>query len=207
MIAILVGQLFHVGGDVLFAHVLAEFVIEHEGTHLDEVDDAAEVFFLADGQLDGDCDTLEPFVHHLQDIEEIGTHHVHLVDIHKTRNMIFVSLSPDSLGLRLDAALRAKDRHTAVQHAERTLDLDGEVHMARGVDDVDPHALPVAGRGSRGDRDAALLLLLHPVHRRRTLMGLAESVVDTGVEQDPLGRRGLACIDMRHDANVSRILK
>ena len=31
LIAVLVGQLFHVGGDVLFAHILAEFVIEHEG--------------------------------------------------------------------------------------------------------------------------------------------------------------------------------
>jgi len=79
--------------------------------------------------------------------------------------------------------------------------------VARRVDDVDADALPMAGGRSRGDRDATLLLLLHPVHRRGAVMRFTESVIDTGVEQDTLSGRGLACIDVSHDANVSCILK
>ena len=58
------------------------------------------------------------------------------------------------------------------------------------------------GRGGR-DGDAALLLLLHPVHRRGALVDLTDLVVDAGVEQDPLGRRGLARVDVGHDPDVA----
>jgi hypothetical protein len=59
------------------------------------------------------------------------------------------------------------------------------------------HALPEAGGGSRGDRDAALLLLLHPVHRGGAVVHFTDLVVHTGVEQDALGGGGLAGIDVR----------
>ena len=207
VVVVLLCKFFHISGDCFLAHVLTEFIIEDIRLHLDEIDHAAEGIFASDGQLDGNGVTLESLVHHLQDIEEIGTHHVHLVHINKARDMILVGLSPYSLGLRLNAALGAQDRHSAVEHTQGALDLDREVHMTWGVDDVDPHALPMAGGSGRGDRDATLLLLLHPVHGRGTFVRFAESVVDTGVEQDTLGRRGLACIDVCHDANISRILK
>ena len=207
VVAVAACELLHICGDLFLAHVLTELIIEDIGPHLDEIDHAAEGIFASDGQLDGNGVTLESLVHHLQDIEEIGTHHVHLVHVNKARDMILVGLSPYSLGLRLNAALGAQDRHSAVEHTQGALDLDREVHMTRGVDDVDPHALPVTGGSSRGDRDAALLLLLHPVHGGGTLMGLTESVIDTGVEQNTLSRRRFACIDVCHDANISRILK
>src|SRR5690606_3240315 len=71
------------------------------------------------------------------------------------------------------------------------------------VDDVDPVVVPVAGGGGGGDGDAALLLLGHPVHRRRALVGLADLVGATRVVEDPLGRRGLARVDVGHDADVA----
>ena len=49
----------------------------------------------------------------------------------------------------------------------------------------------------------ALLLLLHPVHGRGAVMHLADLVGLAGVEEDPLGRRRLAGVDMRHDAEVA----
>ncbi|EYR64418.1 hypothetical protein N866_11445 [Actinotalea ferrariae CF5-4] len=79
--------------------------------------------------------------------------------------------------------------------------------MTGRVDDVDLVAGPVAGRRGRRDRDAALLLLLHPVHRRGTVVRLTDLVVDPGVEQDPLGGRRLAGIDVRHDADVADLLE
>ena len=64
------------------------------------------------------------------------------------------------------------------------------------------HPLPEAGRRGGGDRDAALLLLLHPVHDGGAVVDLADLVRDARVEQDALGRRRLAGIDVRHDADI-----
>jgi len=62
------------------------------------------------------------------------------------------------------------------------------------------HALPEAGRGRGGNGDAALLFLLHPVHDGRAFVDFADFVRHTGVEQDAFGGRGLARINVRHDA-------
>src|SRR5947208_1070514 len=79
--------------------------------------------------------------------------------------------------------------------------------MTRRVDDVDLVIAPEAGgRGGR-DRDAALLLLLHPVHDGGAFVDLADLVADPRIEKDPLGGRGLARIDVRHDADVSAALE
>ena len=65
------------------------------------------------------------------------------------------------------------------------------------------HAVPKAGGGRRGDGDAALLFLRHPVHGRRAVMHFTQLVADPGVKQNPLGGGGLAGIDMRGDADVA----
>ena len=53
-----------------------------------------------------------------------------------------------------------------------------------------------------GDRDAALLLLLHVVHDGRAVVHFADLVRHAGIEQDALGRRGLARVDVRGDPDV-----
>ena len=52
--------------------------------------------------------------------------------------------------------------------------------------------------------DTALLLLLHPVHRRRTLVHLANFVRDAGVIEDTFRGGGLTGIDVGHDADIPR---
>src|SRR5690606_10804657 len=54
-----------------------------------------------------------------------------------------------------------------------------------------------------GDGDATLLLLLHPVHGRSTVVNLAHLVAYASVEKDALGRRRFAGVDVRRDANVA----
>ena len=118
-----------------------------------------------------------------------------------------VSLSPNGFRLRLHTALGAQHGHTAVQHAQGALHLDRKVHVTRGVDDIDAGVTPETGGRGGGDGDTTLLLLLHPVHGRRSLMGIADLMGLTGIVQDTLGQRGLTSIDVCHDTDVSRIMQ
>ena len=79
--------------------------------------------------------------------------------------------------------------------------------MARRVDDVDGGVVP-AGRGSgRRDRDAAFLLLGHPVHDGGALVDLSHLVRLARVIQDALGGRGLTGIDVSHNADIARVFQ
>ena len=73
----------------------------------------------------------------LDDLVEVGAGAVHLVDEREARHRVLVGLAPHGLGLRLHAADRAQHEHGAVEHAQRTLDFDGEVDVPGGVDDVE----------------------------------------------------------------------
>ena len=176
--------------------------LPEQGAHPDQVDDAAEVRLDAPRQLDYQRGSAQPVGDHFHAAVELGADPVHLVDEADPRNAVAVRLPPDSLGLRLDTGDAIEHRDRPVENAQRTLHLDGEVDVARRVDHVDGVVTPHAGRRSRRDGDAALLLLLHPVHRGCALVDLTDLVIDAGVEQDPLGGRGFARVDMRHDADV-----
>ena len=144
---------------------------------------------------------------HVHAAVELGADPVHLVDEADARHAVAVRLTPHGLGLRLDAGHPVEYRNRAVEDAQRALHLDGEVDVTGGVDDVDLVLVPEAGHGGRRDRDAALLLLLHPVGRRGAVVGLADLVVDARVEQDALGGRRLAGIDVSHDADVATLVE
>ena len=183
--------------------------------HGHQVDDAFQLVFGPDRQLHRHRLGTGAIRDHLDAVEEVGAGLVHLVDEDDPRNLVAVGLTPDGFGLRLNARVAVEQHHRAVEHGQRTLDLDREVHVAGGVDDVEAvlvvlrqiagidGALPEGGRGGGGDGDAAFLLLLHPVHRRGAIMHLADLVGLAGVEQDPLGRRGLARVDMGNDPEVT----
>ena len=64
-----------------------------------------------------------------------------------------------------------------------------------------------ARRSGRRDRDAALLLLLHPVHDGGALVDLADLVGATRVIEDALSRRRLTGVDVRHDPDVPGLLE
>ena len=69
--------------------------------------------------------------------------------------------------LGLDALGRVEHHHRGVGGGQHPVGVLGEVAVARGVEQVD-HAVAVGElQHGRGDRDAALLLQLHPVGRGR----------------------------------------
>ena len=210
LFAVFVADVDQVGGNVAVLEGHALVLVPDDRLHLHEVDDALEVLFGADRDLDHDGVGLQAVDHHLAHAQEVGAGAVHLVDEREAGHLVLVGLAPDGFRLGLHAADGVVHHHGAVQHAHRALDFNGEVHVAGGVDDVDAvfvelagHALPEAGGGSRGDGDAALLLLLHPVHRGGAVVHFTDLVVHTGVEQDAFGRRGLASVDVRGDADVA----
>src|SRR6185503_19444674 len=170
------------------------------------IDQSLEAAFGADRKLDRDRLRAEAVDDVLQALEEVRADLVHLVGEDDARNLVLVALAPNRLGLRLDALVRIEHDHRAVEHAQRTLHLDGEVDVAGRVDDVEALAVPERGRRGRRDRDAALLLLLHEVHGGGAVVHFADLVALAGVIEDPLGGRGLAGIDVRHDAEVAVVL-
>ena len=183
------------------------FDIPDESLVGDEVDDTFEEVFLSDGDLDGDGVGAEAFLDLADDVEEVGSGAVHLVDESDAGNAVFVGLTPNGLGLGLDAAYCAEDCDCAIEDAEGAFDLNGEVDVTRGVDDVEfvvvVVPIPEDGGSSGGDGDATFLLLNHPVHGSRTLMGLTQLVILARIKQDTLRRRSFACVDVGHNTDVS----
>ena len=220
-VTVLLGLLDHILRDRLGAHVVAHVIVVDLSVHIDQVNDTTEGILLTDGQLNGHAVGMQTIVQHLDAAEEVSTHGIHLVDVHHTGDLVLVSLTPDGLRLRLDTALSSQNGHRTVQNAQGTLDLNSEVHVARGVDDVDAvtvllecdrillglRVAPVAGGSSGSDGDTTLLLLNHPVHGSAAIMNFADLVVDAGVVQNTLGSRSLTSIDVGHNADISRHLK
>jgi hypothetical protein len=176
-----------------------------------QVDDAVEVLALTDGDLHHHRLHLDlgrqlrvDGCHHA---EEIRTHRVHLVDEDDAGYAVAVGLLPDRAGLGLDAALGADHENATVEDAHGPLHFHGEVHVPRGVDQVDRAVLPVAGDGGGTDGDAALLLLRHVVGDRVAGIDIADLVDLAGVVENPLRRCGLARIDMSEHAYVACVLK
>src|SRR6266508_2688875 len=109
-------------------------------------------------------------------------------------------LRPEAVDHRLHGGEEV--RAGAVEHAQAPLHLYSEVNVPGRINNVDAMAPPLRGRRRRRDRDPALLLLRHPVHRGGTLVDLAHLVGAARVIEDALRRRGLARIDVGHDPDV-----
>ena len=197
----------HIRGDVDQVHLRAHFVLVHDRLHANQVDHADEARLRADRQLNRNGVRLKPLVHHIDHAVEVRAGDVHLIDIRHAGHVIFRRLTPYGFGLGLYAALGAEHGNRTVQHAQRALDLDREVHVAGRVDQVDLIAAPFAGRRRRRNRNAALLFLLHPVHRRHAVVGFTDTVRATGVVQNSLGRRCFTGIDMRHDTDIANMIQ
>ena len=195
----------HVGRNLFDVVVGAHrLVLVDERFHLDEVDHATKLVFSADRQLNGYGVSLQLAANLRERLLEVRTDAVHLVDEADARHAVLVRLAPHGLGLGLNTRHGVEHGNGTVEHTQRTFNFNREVDVARGVDDVDPVLLPEAGRRGRRNGDAALLLLLHPVHDGGAFVHFTDLVRDAGIEQDPFSRRGLAGINVGHDADVPR---
>ena len=203
LVAVFVGDILHIIGNRHLIGDLSKVVLIDDRFHLDEINDAGERILRADRQLDCHRICLQALLHHLDDVKEVRARDVHLVDISHARDIVLLRLTPDRLRLRLDAASGRQDGNSAIENAQRALHLDCEVNVTGRINDVNAMILPMAGRRSRRDRDAALLFLRHPVHRGSAIMNLTDLMCNARIEEDTLCRRCLSGIDVSHDADIA----
>ena len=198
-----VGQ--HVGRNVLDVVVGAHgLVLVDERLHAHQVNDALELVFRANRQLNRDGVALQLAADLRQRLLEVRADAVHLVDEADARHAVLVGLAPHGFRLRLHTRDGVEHGDGAIEDAQRALDFNREVDVAGRVDDVDAVLFPETRRRGGRNGDAALLLLLHPVHDGRAFVHFTDLVRDAGIEQDAFGRRGLAGINVGHDADVPR---
>ncbi len=144
----------------------------------------------------------QPIDDHFDRSLQAGPHPIHFVNEADPRNIVPICLSPHRLRLWLHSGHGIEHHHSAIQNTEGALHFSGEIDVTGRIDDVNLMLSPVAGNGRRRDGDAAFALLFHPIGHRRTVVHVAHAVRATRIEQDPLGRRGLARIDVGDDPDI-----
>ncbi len=133
------------------------------------------------------------------------------VDLVENRNNLVIVI--DRLidigeGLRFDALARVDDQQRAFAGGERAVDLVGEVHVAGRIDQVEDVVLAVARLVVQAHRlgldgDAALALDIHRIENLLHHFAIGEAAGDL---DQPIGKRRLAVVDMRHDGKVADVL-
>src|SRR5206468_3859638 len=99
---------------------------------------------------------------------------VNLVDKTNSRHAVLVRLTPDFFRLRLNSVNRVEHRDSTIKNAEGALHFGSEVHVAGSIDNIDANVAPGASGSGGGNGDAALLLLLHPVHGGGAFVDLSD---------------------------------
>ncbi len=193
-------------GAGFFANVLAVVAVEVDGLHGQQVDDALELVLGSDRVSDQVSVVVQFVAQHLHHAEGVGARTVHLVDEGQSRHTVALHLAVDGDRLRLHTGHCTQHQDGAVEHAQSALHLDGEVDVARGVDQVDIVVAPDAVGGGRLDGDALLALEIHGVHGG-THTGLALHLFDLvdfpGVEEDALGKGGFPRVDVGRDPDIA----
>ena len=143
----------------------------------------------------------------LHDIVEVRADAVHLVDERDARDVVASAWRQTVSDCGSTPPDRAEHGDRAVQHAQRALDLDREVDVAGRVDDVDRDT-PVAC-SQRQVVAADVIVMPRSCSCSIQSMVAAPSCTSPilwmrpGVVKDALGGRGLARIDVRHDADIT----
>jgi hypothetical protein len=151
------------------------------------------ICFQSNGNLHGHRIVAQLFFELPDHAKRIGTAAVALVDKGDAGYLVALHLLIDGDGLALDPANRAENQDGAVQHTQASLHLNGKVHMARRIDDIDLVFFPLAVSGGRGNGDPAFLLKLHGVHGRAypvLPLDVVDGVDPVRIKQDPLGKGG-----------------
>ena len=127
----------HVGRDLFLAEGHAHvFIVPVVSSSTDQVDLTNEVFFSTNWQLQSNRGMPQALLDLTQHTLEISPLTVQLVNVDNAWYTVFVGLTPYSFRLRLYTGRTAEDDNRAIQYTQRTLNLNGEVNVARSINDV-----------------------------------------------------------------------
>ena len=136
-------------------------------------------------------------------LERIFADPVALVDEREDRHAAALADGEQLARAIFDAFAVVEQHHGAVGGDERAVGVFGEVFVTRRVEEVDVVAVVLELHDARRDRDAALLLELHPVGRRvpcgTPRLDRAGEVDGAAVQQELLRQRRLAGVGMADD--------
>ena len=137
LLAVLLGPLAEVLGDLDLGGPAAPLALVDEGLHVDQVDDAAQLLLGPDRDLGGDHVRAEGGLQRLERGEEVGALAVEHVDEDEPRQALPVGAPPEPLGADLDPADAVDDDDRGVGDPQRGDRVGDEARLARGVEQVD----------------------------------------------------------------------
>ena len=143
--------------------------------------------------------------HVFYSFEEIRADSVHLIYKSYFRYAIPFCLSPDSLGLRLHSPHSAEYNECAVKYLKRSFYFYRKINVSGRIDDIDSFSFPERRCSSGCYSYSSLLLYLHPVHCRRALIHIADSIELSRMIQDSLCRCRLSGIYVCDNAYISGV--
>ena len=162
---------------------------------------ALELEAVADGPVDRERANAEDALQLIEQGERVLHRAVALVDEGKDRHAAAAADLKELAGLRFDAFGGIDDHHDRVYGGEDTIGILGEILVAGGVKQVEAVAGVIKLQDGGADRDAALLLQLHPVGGRGALVlaggHRAGELHRPAVQQELFRERGLARVRMR----------
>ncbi len=168
------GLVFQVSGDFGFLAfaIAAEFV--GVSLHLDQVDHAVEILFLADGQFQRNDRAPECAGQRFQNAFGVGALAVHAAGNDQSWRLELFAIVPDPLGNDFNSRHAIHDDDCRVDHRQHHLGFVDEHVEAGGVDDIDFGFAPLDISQARGDRHLAGDFLVVPIGGCGTIVDPAQ---------------------------------
>ena len=110
--------------------------------------------------------------------------------------------------MRLDAHFAVEDSNSAVEYAQAALHLGCKVDVSWRIDNINLVAFPEASHRRRGNGDAPLFFLRHPVGGGAAIITLdgTDFVRQASAVQNTLSGSRFTGVDMGNNADISKVL-
>ena len=131
---------------------------------------AAKLRAVAERPIHWKCADAEHALQFVEKRDRIFRRPIALVHEGENRNAAPLAHFKELARLRLDALTCVDDHDRGVDGGEHAIGVFAEILVARRIEEIDAVAVVVELQNRRRNRDAALLLELHPVRRRRALI-------------------------------------
>ncbi len=203
-----VGQFGAAGGQTLLGGLTAPFG-PREQDHLAAaaVDHPTETVAAADRPVHRPAGQAQLALDLIEQLQGLPPRPVHLVDEGEDRDAPHAAHLEQLAGLGFKALGGVLEHHRVVGGGQGAVGVLREVLVAGGVEQVDRAAVVVELQHGGGDRDAALLLQLHPVGGDLALLPLGLHrpglLNGTAVEQQLFGEGGLAGVGVGNDREIA----